>query len=141
MRLLVGVVMTLVLAASGPDPVWGAEGRTDAAVERHQRACGEAFGFPGAVATCLLDQEKEYGAELARSYESLKRRETGTRATMLVESQRAWLTYQDTTCKLYDRTFAEDGANIGKSSAALCLLRTTLTRLEELDGLLQDGAR
>lgn len=139
MRLLIGVVMTLVLAASGP--VSAAEGRTDAAVERHQRACGEAFGFPGAVATCLLDREKEYGAELARSYESLKRREAGTRATMLVESQRAWLTYQDTTCKLYDRTFAEDGANIGKASAALCLLRTTLTRLEELDGLLQDGAR
>lgn len=56
----------------------------------------------------------------------------GTNKPLLRESQRNWLKYQESTCKLYEVLMTHEGAGIARLSAADCLQGETLRRLEEL---------
>jgi uncharacterized protein YecT (DUF1311 family) len=89
------------------------------------------YGFPGAIAGCLLEKDKEYGKELDQAYrKALTLAETNK--PLLRESQRSWLKYQESTCKLYEVLMTFEGPGIARRSAAGCLLGMTLQRLEEL---------
>jgi uncharacterized protein YecT (DUF1311 family) len=61
--------------------------------------CGDQWGVPGAIASCMLDKEKEYGLELEQVYKRLLKGEANIVAA-LRESQRSWLEYQKHNCKL-----------------------------------------
>src|SRR5262245_34951235 len=56
----------------------------------------------------------------------------GTNKPLLRESQRSWLKYQESTCKLYEALMTFEGQGVARLSAAGCLLPLTLQRLEEL---------
>lgn len=89
--------------------------------------CGNKWGFPGAIATCLLENDKTYGGSLTVVYNLLLERETTERANALRESQRAWLKYQKKKCEYASAIAAPYGswAPLAKSS---CLLKSTLER-------------
>jgi Lysozyme inhibitor LprI len=93
---------------------------------RRASSSGEREILPGAIAAYLLKKEKEYGKEFKRhSYLPDKQASTS-------REQRSWLKYQDSTCKLQEMQMTFEGWNIAHVSAAGCLLRTTLERLQEL---------
>jgi uncharacterized protein YecT (DUF1311 family) len=93
--------------------------------------CGEEWGFPGAIANCVLEKEKEYGELLAQTYERAIIA-AGKNASLLRESQKNWLTYQQTNCNFHQQRYSVEGQGISYAISATCMLRTTLQRLEEL---------
>ena len=54
----------------------------------------------------------------------------------LIEAQRSWLTFQEKNCKFHRGVLSFDGAANGDAAEALCMLRTTMQRLAELEALL-----
>jgi uncharacterized protein YecT (DUF1311 family) len=58
---------------------------------------------------------------------------------LLRDSQRAWLTYQKTSCGFHQMRFASEGSGIDLAARAHCLLRTTLQRLQELRDLVDQN--
>lgn len=129
LRLVLHVVCALIgaLAANAAD----LEAKLDAIHE----ACGEEYGFPGAIALCLQKKDAEYGDELTRVYEHHKSTFAGVRRTLLIDSQRAWLKYQSSTCQLLRLSLESEGAGIAQAGAARCALRATMDRLRELEEL------
>jgi len=99
--------------------------------EQVQEQCAE-WGFAGAMASCYLDKDKSLGAELTVTYNRLKRCYNRARADELVSSQRAWLAYQEKTCRLQERAIEFEGPAIARLSYAACLVKTTLSRMREL---------
>ena len=88
------------------------------------------WGFAGAIATCVIEQEKLYGAALAAEY----RRALAKAAVQanLREAQRQWLRYQELTCAFERAEGGREGPSFERLSYARCLLRTTLNRIREL---------
>jgi uncharacterized protein YecT (DUF1311 family) len=99
--------------------------------EKLYRECGERWGAPGAIAGCLLEQEKAFGNELAQVYKKALT-VVATNAPLLRETQRSWLKYQGATCKFHELYARKEGSGIARALEARCLLLTTLQRLEEL---------
>jgi uncharacterized protein YecT (DUF1311 family) len=93
--------------------------------------CVEREGIHGAIGGCLLDKEKEYGKEVDQTYRKALTL-AGTNKPLLRESQRSWLKYQESTCKLHEVVMTVEGRAIARLSLAGCLLETTLVRLQEL---------
>ena len=96
--------------------------------------CGERWGFPGAIAECLLEKEREFGKQLDQFYRQAIVA-AGSNAPLLRESQRSWLKYQESNCKFHEKRWSEEGRGIARALSARCLLLTTLQRLEELKNL------
>lgn len=103
--------------------------------EQVQEECSE-WGFAGAIATCYLDKDKTLGSELTRTYNQLKQCYTRARSEELVSSQRAWITYQEKSCRLQERAIEFEGPSIARLEYAGCLVKTTLARMQELRALL-----
>ena len=93
--------------------------------------CGEQEGIPGAIAVCVLEKEKVFGKELEQVYKKALAL-AGANDTLLRESQRSWLKYQESTCKMHEILSSREGTVYGRSAKASCLLSTTLDRLWEL---------
>ena len=98
--------------------------------ERTVEMCADRWGFAGAIATCVIEQEKLYGAALAAEY----RRALAKAAVQanLREAQRQWLRYQELTCAFERAEGGREGPSFERLSYARCLLRTTLNRIREL---------
>jgi uncharacterized protein YecT (DUF1311 family) len=101
--------------------------------DRLYTECGEQWLVRGAIATCVLEKEEAFGKQLEQVYKKALTL-AGTNDTLLRESQRSWLKYQESTCKLVEAQVRHEGPTIGRAAAAGCLLRMTLERLEELRG-------
>jgi len=93
--------------------------------------CGEQEGIPGAIAVCVLEKEKVFGKELEQVYKKALAL-AGANDTLLRESQRSWLKYQESACKLDEALGSLEGNVYGRAVKAGCLLSTTLKRLQEL---------
>jgi len=99
---------------------------------RLQNECAEqSGGIPGAIAICEMEKEKAFGKELDQFYQKALTL-AGTNKPLLRESQRNWLKYQESNCKLQGQVMKPEGGNIWRSTEAICLLGMTLERLEEL---------
>jgi len=61
--------------------------------------CGEQELQPGPIATCLFEKEEAFGKELEQVYKKALTL-TGKNNTLLRESQRSWLKYQESDCGL-----------------------------------------
>jgi uncharacterized protein YecT (DUF1311 family) len=105
-------------------------------VEEVHRQCGAEYADPFALAKCLKAEEKDYGKKLAETYRKVMELQTPDAKKALIEAQRAWLTFQEKNCTFHQRVLSFDGAADGDAAAALCLLRTTMQRLAELEALL-----
>lgn len=103
--------------------------------EEVQAQCAE-WGFAGAIATCYLDKDKALGVELTATYNSLKRCYSKKRSQELVASQRAWLAYQEKSCRVKEKAIEFEGSSIARLSYSACLVETTLSRMRELHTLL-----
>jgi uncharacterized protein YecT (DUF1311 family) len=125
-----GVAMLLLLA------VPCASARAEDKVEDIQRQCGEEYADPFALAKCLWAEEKDYGKRLADVYKKVVELQTPEAKKILVEAQRSWLTYQEKNCAFHKSTLSFEGDENGDAAAALCMLRTTMQRLAELEALL-----
>ena len=127
MRLAIYLVVGSLLAGTA-----SLAENVDAVVNAIHNECGEREGFPRATASCIREKEDMYGRLLARAYD-LALSVPYNDASLLRESQRHWLKYQETSCELELKR--RKSSVFANSSHALCLLRTTLNRLEELKGL------
>jgi uncharacterized protein YecT (DUF1311 family) len=105
-------------------------------VEDIQRQCGEDYADPFALAKCLSAEEKDYGKRLATTYKKVAELQTPEAKKILVEAQRSWLAYQEKNCAFHKSTLSFEGGENGEAAAALCMLRTTMQRLAELEALL-----
>jgi uncharacterized protein YecT (DUF1311 family) len=94
----------------------------------------EELGMPGVIAGCLFEKEEVFGKELQQVYNKALAL-AGTNNTLLRESQRSWLKYQESDCKLDEVWSSVEGAGYGHNAKAQCLLRTTLQRLQDLRGI------
>jgi uncharacterized protein YecT (DUF1311 family) len=94
----------------------------------------EQEGMPGVIAACLFEKEEVFGKELQQVYNKALAL-AGTNNTLLRESQRSWLKYQESDCKLDEVWSSVEGTGYGRNAKAQCLLRTTLQRLQDLRGI------
>ena len=90
--------------------------------------------MPGPIAACLFEKEEVFGNELQQVYNKALTL-AGTNNTLLRESQRSWLKYQESDCKLDEVWSSVEGPAYGRNAKAQCLLRTTLQRLQDLRGI------
>lgn len=95
--------------------------------------CGEQWGSAGAMASCVMEKEKEFGSVLEAEYRSALKRVKSSSA--LRDSQRQWLKYQESACAIARSQGAHEGPDFARLSYATCLLRTTLQRVGEIKGL------
>jgi uncharacterized protein YecT (DUF1311 family) len=111
-------------------------GATEAYKTIYER-CGEKWGFPGGIAACLTDEEQVAGMRLGHAYDNALRILAPKPRAALRESQRSWLKYQENYCAILESlpSITREGPTFGKLAKAGCLLRTTLTRLDEVDAL------
>lgn len=101
--------------------------------------CGEKWGSPGGIAECLEEEERAVGKDLTIAYENALRSLNPEHQNKLRISQRAWLSYQNNYCNIMRTlpSLQREGSSFGSLSYASCLLKTTLSRLSELELLLQ----
>jgi uncharacterized protein YecT (DUF1311 family) len=97
--------------------------------ERLQDECAEE-SLLGAITVCLREKEEAFGKQLDQVYKKALTL-AGTNKPLLRESQRNWLKYQESNCKLQGQ-LATEGEMYKRNHKAHCLLRMTLERLEEL---------
>lgn len=90
------------------------------AVEEIHRRCGEQWGVPGAIASCLLEEERRYGIELERAYRELINEQGDAHAAVLRESQRAWLKYQENNCRFYELSRLKGPVSLGRRLLDAC---------------------
>ena len=105
--------------------------KPDELAHKLYQECGEQELIPGAIAGCVLEKEEAFGKELEQVYKKALTL-AGKNNTLLRESQRSWLKYQESDCKLDEVWSSVEGAVYGRSAKAQCLLRTTLQRLHDL---------
>jgi uncharacterized protein YecT (DUF1311 family) len=86
---------------------------------------------------CVSDKERELGDELARTYKKVLAL-AGKNPSMLREAQRNWLKYQDSNCNFHWRYWMKDGETAAYGSKAICLLRTTMQRLDEVASFIEE---
>lgn len=96
------------------------------------RQCGEEWGFPSAIATCLIEKDQEIGQQLTATYDRLRSCLEMRQSQALRASQRAWLAFQEKNCNLRETISVHEGPGIGRASYAICLVEGTLQRLAEL---------
>jgi uncharacterized protein YecT (DUF1311 family) len=58
------------------------------------------------------------------------------RRTLVVKAQRQWLLYRDAHCAYYDKAY--EGGSMQPMVVALCKEETTLSRVKELENLLEE---
>ena len=126
----------LMLAALVVAVVADGEVRAEDAVEEVHRQCGAEYADPIALAKCLKAEEKDHGQRLAEAYRKVMELQTPDSKKALIEAQRSWLTFQEKDCKFHQSVLSFKGAADGDAAAALCMLRTTMQRLAELEALL-----
>ena len=112
----------------------------DTAEDVH-RQCGAEYADPFALTKCLRAEEKDYGKKLAEAYRKVVELQTPDTKKALIEAQRSWLTFQEKNCKFHRSVLSFDGAADGDAAAALCMLRTTMQRLAELEAVLPNLER
>jgi uncharacterized protein YecT (DUF1311 family) len=135
MMLFFGAVVGLAASMWLSGQIRAEEGGSPSAmVQQMYDQCGERRGFPGPIAECLFEKEREFGKQLDTFYRQAIVA-AGRNSTLLRESQRNWLKYQETSCRFHEERWSEEGAGIARVSSARCLLLTTLQRLEELKSL------
>ena len=134
MRRLIAMLVVSLLAGLGSPALGAVRAPTEDAADKIHSQCRNAE--PDAVADCVLAKEKDYGRKLADKYQSVVELQGAAEKKLLVESQRAWLSYQEKSCKFHEQALAFDGADAARAAGAVCLLRTTLQRLAEFDALL-----
>ena len=110
-------------------------------VEDVNRQCGAEYADPFALAKCLRAEEKDYGKKLAETYREVGELLTPDTKKALIEAQRSWLTFQEKNCKFHRSVLSFYGAVDGDAATALCMLRTTMHRLAELQALLPNLER
>jgi uncharacterized protein YecT (DUF1311 family) len=110
--------------------------RAEDTVEDVHRQCGAEYTDPFALAKCLKAEEQDYGKKLAETYRKVVELQTPDAKKALIEAQRSWLSFQEKNCKFHRSILSFDGAANGDAAAALCMLRTTMQRLAELEALL-----
>lgn len=93
--------------------------------------CGP-LEIASAIAVCVLNFEKQFGELLEVDYRRLRRCLSGSDEKSLVSSQRAWLRYQDETCRLAERISRPDGLGVAQLRHAQCLTKTTVQRASEI---------
>jgi uncharacterized protein YecT (DUF1311 family) len=98
--------------------------------EKISALCQEQWRIPETIALCVLEAEYGYGTQLAAFYH--KALVSGRNSEGLRRSQRSWLKYQEANCRLRESSKVTSAYARERVSAARCLLRTTLQRLEEL---------
>jgi uncharacterized protein YecT (DUF1311 family) len=113
--------------------LYGQSGAEEDLEQLLYRQCGEAE-IAGLIAECLIAKEREYGKQLDQVYRQALI-PAGRNATLLRESQRNWLKYQESNCRYHEKRLLEEGPGVARASYARCLLRSTLQRLEELKNL------
>ena len=132
MRLLRPKILAAFIVAMAAGPSALAE---DAAEDVH-RQCGAEYADPFALAKCLKAEEKDYGKRLAETYRKVVELQTPDTKKLLIEAQRSWLSFQEKNCAFHKSVQSFDGAANGEAVAELCMLRTTMQRLAELEALL-----
>ena len=97
--------------------------------ERLHVECAEE-SLLNSITSCLMEKEEAFGKELDQVYRTALTL-AGTNKSLLRESQRNWVKYQKSNCKLRGQ-LATEGEMYKRNHEAHCLLRMTLERLEEL---------
>jgi uncharacterized protein YecT (DUF1311 family) len=133
--LLLGLAIVLASIAAAKAESEVLKEKPQELYERLANECGEEWGAPGAIASCLLDKEEAFGKELDQAYNKALTL-VGTNKPLLRESQRNWLKYQKSNCKLQGQITVD--RMYKRNHEAHCLLRMTLERLEELRQLESD---
>jgi uncharacterized protein YecT (DUF1311 family) len=105
--------------------------KPDELFQKLYQECEEQGAMPGPIAACLFEKEEAFGKELEQVYNKALQL-AGTNNTLLRESQRNWLKYQESNCKLDEMWSSVEGAVYGRNAKAQCLLKTTLQRLQDL---------
>jgi uncharacterized protein YecT (DUF1311 family) len=124
-------VALLALVTSASAQELNANGVT----EKEYQECGQRWGAPGAIAECLLHQEKVYGAQLEEVYR--RALEVTPNKALVRRAQSSWISYQIATCKFHEVYSQREGLGIARVLAARCQLLTTLQRLRELYPVLE----
>ena len=126
----------LTLAALVVAVAAGGGVRAEDTVEEVHRQCGAEYADRFALAKCLNAEEKDYGKRLAEAYRKVMELQMPDAKKALIAAQRSWLTFQEKNCAFHRSVLSFDGAADGAAAAALCMLRTTMQRLAELEALL-----
>jgi uncharacterized protein YecT (DUF1311 family) len=128
-RILLAGVAALFLATGTAHAT--DELKPDELFQKLYQECKEQNAIPGPIAACLFEKEEVFGKELQQVYNKALAL-AGTNNTLLRESQRSWLKYQESDCKLDEVWSSVEGPGYGRNAKAQCLLRTTLQRLQDL---------
>src|SRR5215471_13161046 len=81
------------------------------------KECTEQGMFPGSIGGCLLEKEEVFGKELEQVYKKALML-AGKNDTLLRESQRSWLKYQENDCKLYEILSKQESKGYGRQAKA-----------------------
>ena len=103
----------------------------DELFQKLYQECKEQYAMPTPIAGCLLEKEEAFGKELEQVYKKALTL-AGKNDSLLRESQRSWLKYQESDCKLDEVWSSVEGPGYGRNAKAQCLLITTLRRLQRL---------
>jgi uncharacterized protein YecT (DUF1311 family) len=105
-------------------------GHASEQLSRQVQARCEADPLTQTVEACIRRATNDLDGVIFLRLMHLKEFECPPLATTIDEAQWHWLDYRDTHCGLYRETVDEAAAELG---AALCQLRLTITREQELD--------
>src|SRR6516165_5731346 len=88
---------------------------SDELAHKLYKECREQGLFPGAIGGCLLEKEAAFGKELEQVYKKALML-AGKNDTLLRESQRSWLKYQESSCKLNEVLSRQEGNGYGRQA-------------------------
>jgi uncharacterized protein YecT (DUF1311 family) len=85
---------------------------------------------------CAWERFERADRQLNTLYKRLIARLPANSRTLVVKAQRQWLLYRDAHCAYYEKTY--EGGSMQPMVVALCKEETTLSRVKELENLLEE---
>jgi uncharacterized protein YecT (DUF1311 family) len=93
----------------------------------------KANGVTQAMVECIDSEERHQDARLNKAYKDVMATLSSERKKKLQDAQRVWIKYRSANCNFY---YDPDGGSIARVNAVNCMMISTASRAEELEGFL-----